>query len=188
VNKRLLRQPSVRMPAGLPAHPASTKAKQETRPLPTRRPREAALAKPPQKAAPEPAPPRPLARLVSLDEQEMSIPGGIIQVTGAEMTFGSDPQRATRVIDSTTVSGLHARLYHDAENHFYLADQNTIAGTWINYAPVTERGARLEHGDLIHIGRCMFRFELIDPTQARLREIKVSGPEKESQQKAGDRT
>ena len=42
----------------------------------------------------------------------------------------------------------------------------TIAGTWINYAPVTPDGGRLQHGDLIHIGKVGFRFTESNPAYA----------------------
>ncbi len=111
------------------------------------------------------------ARLVALDENEQPITGGAILLTRQEITFGTDPQRATQVLESPTVNELHARLYRSPEGNFFLADQGSVAGTWVNYAPVTINGARLEHGDLIHIGRVMFRFELISPTQADIKVI-----------------
>lgn len=128
---------------------------------------------------PVPSWPRPTsqnapARLIALDENEQPITGGIIPLARQEITLGKDPQRATQVLDSPTVDDLHARLYRDDEGHFYLADQGSVAGTWINFAPVTTSGARLEHGDLIHIGKVMFRFELTDQTQATHTEIKVT--------------
>jgi predicted component of type VI protein secretion system len=75
------------------------------------------------------------------------------------------------VLNSPTVNDLHARLYRSTDGDFFLADQGSIAGTWINFAPITINGARLEHGDLIHIGRMMFRFELAQPTQAQIKVI-----------------
>ena len=128
---------------------------------------------------PAPSWPRPAARnaparLIILDENEQPVTGGIILLTRQEITFGKDPQRATQVLDSPTVDDLHARLYRDDDGHFYLADQGSVAGTWINYAPVTSSGARLEHGDLIHIGKMMFRFELTDQNQVHHPEIKVT--------------
>jgi hypothetical protein len=110
------------------------------------------------------------ARLITLDENEQPVTGGAILLTRQEITFGTDPQRATQVLDSPTVNELHARLYRSPEGTFYLADQGSISGTWINYAPVNTSGARLEHGDLIHIGKVMFRFELANPIPV---EIKV---------------
>ncbi len=111
------------------------------------------------------------AHLIALDENEQPITGGMILLTRQEITFGTDPQRATQVLNSPTVNDLHARLYRSAEGTFFLADQGSIAGTWINFAPITINGARLEHGDLIHIGRMMFRFELADPAQSQIKVI-----------------
>ena len=114
------------------------------------------------------------ARLVALDESEQPITGGTIFLTRQEITFGTDPRRATQVIDSPTINELHARLYRNTDGNFFLADQGSIAGTWLNFAPVTASGARLEHGDLIHIGKVMFRFELTDPEPLPAAEIKVT--------------
>ncbi len=126
---------------------------------------EAAWVRQPSTAAP--------ARLVTLDENEEPVTGGAVPLARQEITFGSDPQRATQLLVSPTVDGLHARLYRDEAGNFFLADQNSIAGTWINFAPITSSGARLEHGDLIHIGKVMFRFELNDPALAAKPEVKV---------------
>jgi pSer/pThr/pTyr-binding forkhead associated (FHA) protein len=78
------------------------------------------------------------------------------------------------VLESATVNELHARLYRDSEDNFFLADQESIAGTWVNYAPITSGGTRLEHGDLIHIGKVLFRFEIMDPARIPTAEIKVT--------------
>lgn len=113
------------------------------------------------------------ARLVALDEHEEPITGGAVALARQEITFGTDPRRATQVLSSATVDGLHARLHREQDGQFYLADQGSVAGTWVNYAPVTSTGARLEHGDLIHIGKVMFRFELTDPELIHTAEVQV---------------
>lgn len=118
------------------------------------------------------------ARLIILDENEEPITGGTISLSRQEITFGTDPRRATQVLESPTVDGLHARLYRQEDGNYYLADQGSIAGTWINYAPVSTSGARLEHGDLIHIGKVMFRFELTTPERLPVAEIEVLDPER----------
>lgn len=138
-----------------------------------------APSKPKPAGWPAPSWPRPAgqnapARLIVLDESEQPVTGGIILLTRQEITLGKDPQRATQVLDSPTVDDLHARLYRDDEGNFFIADQGSVAGTWINFAPVTSSGARLENGDLIHIGKMMFRFELTDQNQSPHAEIKVT--------------
>jgi predicted component of type VI protein secretion system len=38
-----------------------------------------------------------------------------------------------------------------------------VAGTWVNYEPVTREGRRLAHGDRIHLGQLLYRFDLNQP-------------------------
>jgi hypothetical protein len=42
-------------------------------------------------------------------------------------------------------------------------DQNSVAGTWVNYETVTREGYPLKHGDRVHFGHLMYRFELKTP-------------------------
>jgi predicted component of type VI protein secretion system len=107
------------------------------------------------------------ARLVRLSDSGHPIPSASLALARKEITFGSDPQQAITVLDSPSVDPLHARLYHSPENGFMLVDAGSTAGTWVNYAPVSGAGMRLEHGDLVHIGRIAFRFELSQPDAQR---------------------
>jgi hypothetical protein len=83
-----------------------------------------------------------------------------IAITADEMTFGLDPSLASFVLDDASVEGLHARLVRREDGVFWLVDQDSVAGTWINYAEIPKEGAEVEHGDLIHIGRVGLRFTL----------------------------
>ncbi len=103
------------------------------------------------------------ARLVRLSENGHSLPSESVALSRKEVTFGCDPQMAITVLNSPSVSPLHARLYQDPEGRYILVDNNSVAGTWVNYAPVSKLGVHLEHGDLVHIGRMSYRFELRDP-------------------------
>lgn len=93
------------------------------------------------------------------------IPGSQIPLTHREITLGRDNKLAMLVVNHPSVNPLHARLYRAPDGSFYLADAGSVAGTWVNFAPVSARGTRLEHGDLVHIGRAAFRFELTHPGQ-----------------------
>jgi len=56
-------------------------------------------------------------------------------------------------MDDPSIADLHARL-HPAENgRFWIRDEDTVSGTWVNYEPVTSDGTILQHGDIIHLGR-----------------------------------
>jgi predicted component of type VI protein secretion system len=64
------------------------------------------------------------------------------------------------------VEALHARLRQDETGAYILSDEGSVAGTWVNYAPISTGGIRLEHGDILHIGRVIFRFSLLKPPPA----------------------
>ena len=120
------------------------------------------------------------ARLIALDENEQPVTGGAVSLARQEITFGSDPRRATQVIESATIDALHARLFRSPDGtDFFLADNESVAGTWVNYTPIDSSGVRLEHGDLIHIGRSMFRFELTDASRCQPAVVKVVRLEQE---------
>ena len=107
------------------------------------------------------------ARLVGIAETGSATPRPTILLTRPEITLGSDPKLAIQVLDNPSVDGLHARLFQSPEGDFYIADAGSVAGTWVNYAPIAREGVRLEHGDLIHLGRVSFRFELTNPQRVR---------------------
>jgi hypothetical protein len=90
-----------------------------------------------------------------------------IPITSDEVTLGSDPGTSTLVLDDPSVEALHARLTRQEDGSFRLSDMGSIAGTWVNYSPISKEGTRLEHGDLIHIGRIGFRFTLRKSTPTR---------------------
>ncbi|MEN4099632.1 MAG: FHA domain-containing protein, partial [Anaerolineaceae bacterium] len=107
------------------------------------------------------------AFLVRISESGHPLPSSRIALARKETTFGSDPQQAITVLESPSVDALHARLYYTPEQGYMLVDAGSVAGTWVNFAPVSGAGVRLEHGDLVHIGRIGFRFELSQPQTVR---------------------
>ena len=88
-------------------------------------------------------------------------------ITTYEVTLGSNSSLSTLVLDDPSVEGLHARLLRLEDGSFRLSDEGSVAGTWVNYSPVSKSGTQLVHGDLVHIGRVGFRFTLRQPTQVR---------------------
>jgi hypothetical protein len=111
-----------------------------------------------------------LARLISTqssDEiQNIALP---LQDT----FFGSDTVRSDIVLNGPTISAVHAKIYTDSAKHFFIADCGSNAGTWLNYAPVSQQGTRLQHGDLINIGAATFRFEEISPEGRPIQVISI---------------
>ena len=107
-------------------------------------------------------PPKPsVAYLERLKEDGQPMAAAPIPVIVPEMTFGSDPMRVTRILDDPSVSPLHARL-QEQNGEFILSDENSVAGTWVNYRMLTAP-CRLQHGDVLQIGRLTYRFMLRKP-------------------------
>jgi hypothetical protein len=100
------------------------------------------------------------AYLIRLTPDGEPATGNPIPLVENEMTFGTNPVQATHILDDESVSPLHAALQRSKDGVFTLSDKGSVAGTWVNYEPVTGDGRRLMHGDLIHIGQLMYRFTL----------------------------
>jgi hypothetical protein len=112
-----------------------------------------------------PAPKAP-AFLVPFSEAEDTPPVAPIPITANVVTIGRDAVHATLVLDDFSVDEIHARLQRES-NIFRLTDAGSIAGTWVNYTPVSQDGTILENGDFIHIGRIGFRFTQREPGHIR---------------------
>lgn len=109
----------------------------------------------------------PLAYLVRVNEDGKPIADSEYPITSFELTFGSDPTASVVTINDPAVESLHTRLWRDEDGHFWVADMDSVAGTWVNYAPVSSSGCQLEHGDLIHVAKRGYRFTLSRPTRPR---------------------
>jgi hypothetical protein len=90
-------------------------------------------------------------------------PGAPVGLDGSDLTIGSDPALCGLLVDDPSVSGIHARLTRRAAGVFSLRDQDSVAGTWVNEAPVAGSGRDLAHGDRIRFGRAAYRFRLATP-------------------------
>lgn len=109
----------------------------------------------------------PYGTLVQVTEDGEPVKGTTFLITMNELTFGADPKQAVLLLDNPSVEPLHARLWRTDEGHFYLEDSGSVAGTCVNYTPVAANGTPLHHGDLIHIGKINYRFNLSHPKHIR---------------------
>ncbi len=114
----------------------------------------------------QPAAPQPLAFLTPLAEAGAPLLPTPIPLDAEALSLGRDPEQATLLLADPSVEGLHAHLT-PAEESFRLVDAGSVAGTWVNYSPIPPEGTILEHGDLVHLGRCGFRFTLRAGTHRR---------------------
>jgi hypothetical protein len=113
-----------------------------------------------------PAPARLLAQSVTADQKDVKAE---IPLSGEETILGSDPKKVDVVLIAPLIHETHARIYRDENGIFHVNDMGSSAGTWLNYAPVSSRGAKLEHGDLVQFGRLAYRFEVQGGISKKLR-------------------
>ncbi len=99
------------------------------------------------------------AYLQRLTVQDPTQPALVRPLDAAELLIGSDPA-SNLVLDDSSVEKKHARLVQDPDGQFHIVDLGSHAGTWVNYAPVSPQGSRLQDGDIVHVGRVAFRFLL----------------------------
>jgi hypothetical protein len=136
--------------------PTSPIKKQKTKPTPRR----AGWLQLASKVPRLPEAPAYLKRLTNGGEPASLLP---IPVLEKDMTFGTDPVQSAHVLDDPSISPLHARIRRTPEGGFLIYDHGSVAGTWVNYEPVTREGRHLAHGDRIHFGQLMYRFDLSQP-------------------------
>jgi hypothetical protein len=105
------------------------------------------------------------ARLVWLNDDGQVLSNPPLALTEEVVTVGNDMRQVTRYIDSPELNPLHARFHCTSDGTWTVADCNSIAGTYINYNPVEKQTAPLQHGDIVQLGRIMFRFEMANPTK-----------------------
>ncbi|MGE5072122.1 MAG: FHA domain-containing protein, partial [Anaerolineae bacterium] len=116
-------------------------------------------------------PPEAPARLQRLTSDPLAAPGETFKVAPGtpiplndkEITFGTDPVQSLYVLDDPSLAPRHARITQAEDGQFLVADAGTIAGTWVNFEPVGPEGHPLHHGDVVHFGQLIYRFELKDP-------------------------
>jgi hypothetical protein len=89
--------------------------------------------------------------------------GAPIPLAAKEMTFGTDPSQSSYVLDDPSLAPRHARITQREGGDYFVVDAGTVAGTWVNFEPVGQEAHLLQHGDVIHFGQLIFRFELKEP-------------------------
>jgi hypothetical protein len=106
------------------------------------------------------------ASLIRLNTDGQPAAVAPIEIVEKEITFGTDIMQCSQILDDVSISSVHARLRQTEDGGYLLQDNNSIAGTWVNYEPIPREGHRLAHGDMVHFGQLIFRFTLRTPPQA----------------------
>lgn len=83
-----------------------------------------------------------------------------IELLAADVTFGRAPDDVDIVVDDPTVSQLHARIRRNAAGEYWLYDEGSVEGTFLNYDRLGLAPRRLQHNDVVQLGRVTLRFRL----------------------------
>lgn len=83
-----------------------------------------------------------------------------IELLAADVTFGRAPDDVDIVVDDPTVSRLHARIRRNSAGEHWLYDEGSVEGTFLNYDRLGLAPRRLQHNDVVQLGRVTLRFRL----------------------------
>ena len=103
------------------------------------------------------------AYLTRLGPDGEPVTGHPIPLLEKEISFGTDPVQAAHVLDHPSIAALHALIKRTDSGDFLLVDNDTVAGTWVNYELIPKDGLTLKHQDVVHFGQLMYRFTLKKP-------------------------
>ncbi len=103
------------------------------------------------------------AFFIRIQANGQAVAAAPIPLAEREIVFGTDPVQCAQILNDPSISPVHARLRRTDDGGYLLLDQQSIAGTWVNYEPVRREGYRLRHGDMVHFGRLAYRFMLKAP-------------------------
>ena len=131
-------------------------------------------AAPPAPSVAPPPPPPPEGHVAVLEWAAPGEAGGeTIELLADNVTLGREPGTVDIVLDDPAVSRLHARIRRDATGVYWLYDEGSAAGTFLNHEQLGLAPRPLQHGDLVQLGRLTLRFRLelagwasraVDPT------------------------
>jgi hypothetical protein len=82
---------------------------------------------------------------------------------GREVRIGRKQTYCDVLIDDQRVSRLHASIHEREDGNFYLKDEGSSGGTFVNRRKLRVNDAHLlKHGDVINFNTVAYRFELAD--------------------------
>ena len=86
--------------------------------------------------------------------------GEAIELLADNVTLGRETGAVDIVLDDPAVSRLHARIRRDAAGVYWLYDEGSAAGTFLNYDQLGLAPRPLQHGDVVQLGRLTLHFRL----------------------------
>jgi hypothetical protein len=83
----------------------------------------------------------------------------IILLDQPEILVGRNKKQCQVILKLPTVEKIHALVTISTEGEVKIANRSAKNGTWVNFAPISPQGTKVQSGDLVHFGKVAFRFE-----------------------------
>jgi hypothetical protein len=97
-----------------------------------------------------------IAALEPLNDQAHEL----IALDGENITIGSEVQSVQLLLLDESVGRLHARIRRQGHNNYWLFDEGSADGTYLNYERLGLAPRELTDGDTLQFGKVGFRFRL----------------------------
>jgi hypothetical protein len=97
-----------------------------------------------------------IAALEPLNDQAHEL----IALDGENITIGSEVQSVQLLLLDESVGRLHARIRRQGHNNYWLFDEGSADGTYLNYERLGLAPRELTDGDTLQFGKVAFRFRL----------------------------
>ena len=96
---------------------------------------------------------------------------------GREVRIGRKPEYSDVLIDDKRISRLHASINEPEDGHFYIKDEGSSGGTFVNRRKLRINDTRrLNQGDIINFNTIAYRFEMPDEGNAQSKGPEASSP------------
>ncbi len=104
------------------------------------------------------------AVLIPLNEKAQQSPTSIRQIIFDGMAKESVFITEEGAVDTSGIDEIRTQLFYD-DNSFWVKDQGSRCGIWVNYTQIGTEPVKLQTGDLIHFGDMGFRFRAMNQKQ-----------------------
>ena len=120
---------------------------------------------------PDGAEPGWYGELQPLSDQLQRTSDPAIRLGKAEITWGTDSDRATKWSDDEMLEPVHCRLWFGEDHHYHLEAVTPDAEVWVNFHPIAAEAVSLVHGDVVQFGSLVFRYMETPPQTIKNLEV-----------------
>ncbi len=107
------------------------------------------------------------ALCVRLDEDYNPVGDPAIHLDDQAITWGNDREKANIWLEDESLDAVHCKVWFADDQNYYVADNQSGSGTWLNGELVPAEGKILQNGDVFQVGKNLYRYEEKPPRFTR---------------------